>query len=94
MRPVRAEDRCLSPHSLVAVGAHVVAADYRGRYFVAAQLIETLYRGLADNSVGRVLNQLLRHDLIINELGFAPIDPVGSQLHFWFVAAAGTHLRV
>lgn len=85
---IRAKENCClvgpagtgKSHLLVAVGAHAVAAGYRVRYFVAAQLIETLYRGLADNSVGRVLDQLLRHDLIIiDELGFAPLDPVGSQ---------------
>jgi len=94
---IRAKENCClvgpagtgKSHLLVAVGAHAVAAGYRVRYFVAAQLIETLYRGLADNSVGRVLDQLLRHDLIIiDELGFAPLDPVGSQLLFRFVAAA------
>jgi DNA replication protein DnaC len=32
---------------------------------------------------------LLRHDLlIIDELGFAPLDPVGTQLLFRLVAAA------
>ena len=30
------------------------------RYFVAATLIETLYRGLADNSVGRVIDNLTK----------------------------------
>jgi len=59
------------------------------RYFGAAALVETLYRGLADNSVGRLIDQLLRHDLlIVDELGFAPLDPVGTQLLFRFVAAA------
>ena len=94
---IRAKENCClvgpagtgKSHLLVAAGAHAVAAGYRVRYFVAATLIETLYRGLADNSVGRLLDQLLRHDLIIiDELGFAPLDAVGSQLLFRFVAAA------
>ena len=51
--------------------------------------LETLYRGLADNSVGKVIDQLLRADLIIvDELGFAPLDDTGTQLLFRFVAAA------
>ncbi|GAA0950895.1 hypothetical protein GCM10009560_70920 [Nonomuraea longicatena] len=59
------------------------------RYFTAADLVETLYRGLADNSVGRVIDNLLRHDLvIIDEVGFAPLDDTGAQLLFRFVAAA------
>jgi DNA replication protein DnaC len=44
---------------------------------------------LADNSVGRVIDSLLRVDLIIcDEIGFAPLDPTGTQLLFRFVAAA------
>jgi DNA replication protein DnaC len=39
--------------------------------------------------VGRVIEGLLRHDLVIvDELGFAPLDDVGTQLLFRFVAAA------
>ena len=59
------------------------------RYFTAPDLVETLYRGLADNSVGRVIDLLLRHDLIIcDEVGFAPLDDTGAQLLFRVVAAA------
>jgi hypothetical protein len=34
----------------------------------AADLVDTLYRGLADNTVGKVIDGLLRHDLIILDL--------------------------
>jgi DNA replication protein DnaC len=52
-------------------------------------LVDTLYRGLADNSVGKVIDTLLRNDLIIcDELGFAPLDDTAAQLLFRFVAAA------
>ncbi len=91
-----AENLCLvgpsgtgKSHLLLGLGQAAVASGHRVRYFVAAALIETLYRGLADNSVGRVIDQLLRCDfIIIDELGFAPLDAVGSQLLFRFVAAA------
>ena len=64
-------------------------AGHRVRYFTAAELVETLYRGLADNSVGRVIDTLLRNELIIcDEVGFAPLDDTGTQLLFRFVAAA------
>jgi DNA replication protein DnaC len=44
---------------------------------------------LADNSVGRVIDTLLRNDLIlIDEVGFAPLDDTGAQLLFRIVAAA------
>ena len=68
-------------HVLVALGVAAVEAGHRVRYFTAAELVETLYRALADNSVGRVIENLLRHDLILcDELGFAPLDDVGTQL--------------
>ena len=76
-------------HLLVALGLAAVEAGVRVRYFAATDLVETLYRGLADNSVGRVIEGLLRADLVIvDELGFAPLDDVGTQLLFRFVAAA------
>ncbi len=76
-------------HLLVALGYAAVAAGHRVRYFAAADLVETLYRGLADNSVGRVIDGILRSDLVLlDELGFAPLDPTGGQLLFRFVAAA------
>jgi DNA replication protein DnaC len=76
-------------HLLIALGHAAVHTGHRVRYFTAAELVETLYRGLADNSVGRVIDQLLRHDLIIcDEVRFAPLDDTGAQLLFRFVAAA------
>ena len=76
-------------HLLVALGHAAIEAGRRVRYFTAAELVETLYRGMADNSVGKVIEQLLRFDLlIVDEVGFAPLDEVGTQLFFRFVAAA------
>ena len=40
-------------HLLVALGVAAVQAGHKVRYYTAADLAETLYRGLADNSVGR-----------------------------------------
>jgi DNA replication protein DnaC len=76
-------------HTLIALGIAAVEHGHRVRYFTAADLVETLYRGLADNSVGKVIDTLLRHDLLlVDELGFAPLDDTGAQLLFRFVAAA------
>lgn len=91
----KAENVCLvgpagtgKSHLLVACGHAAVAAGYRVRYLTAADLVEQLYRGLADNSVGRVIDTLLRNDLVIvDEVGFAPLDDTGTQLLFRFVAA-------
>jgi DNA replication protein DnaC len=79
-------------HILLGIGEAAVVAGRKVRYLPAAALVETLYGGLADNSVGRVIERLLRHDLVIvDDLGFAPLDDVGGDLLFRFVAAAYEH---
>ncbi|NMM34369.1 MAG: ATP-binding protein [Phycicoccus sp.] len=76
-------------HTLIALGHAAVHAGHRVRYFTAPDLVETLYRGLADNSVGKTIDTLLRNDLVIlDEVGFAPLDDTGTQLLFRLVAAA------
>src|SRR4051794_5144223 len=76
-------------HTLIALGIAAVEAGHRARYFTAAELVETLYRGLADNSVGKLIENLLRNELVIvDELGFAPLDDTGAQLLFRLVSAA------
>jgi DNA replication protein DnaC len=79
-------------HILLGIGEAAVVSGRKVRYLPAASLVETLCGGLADNSVGRVIERLLRHDLVIvDDLGFAPLDDVGGDLLFRFVAAAYEH---
>jgi DNA replication protein DnaC len=76
-------------HVLVAVGISAVQAGRKVRYCTAADLIDALYRALADNSVGKVIDSLLRNDLIlIDDVGFSPLGDTGSQLLFRLVSAA------
>jgi len=76
-------------HVLVSLGISAVHAGHKVRYFTAADLVDTLYRGLADNSVGKVIEHLLRNDLIlVDEVGFAPLDNTAAQLLFRLVSAA------
>ena len=76
-------------HMLVGLGHAAVTAGKRVRYFTAAELVEALYRGMADNSVGKLIDTTLRAELVIvDEIGFAPLDDNGAQLLFRFVAAA------
>ena len=42
-------------HTLIALGHAAVETGKKFRYFTAAELVENLYRGLADNSVGKVI---------------------------------------
>ena len=55
-------------HTLIALGHAAVTAGHRVRYFTAADLVDTLYRSTADNSVGKTIEALLRNDLIICDL--------------------------
>jgi DNA replication protein DnaC len=72
-------------HLLVALGHAAVSAGRRVRYFSAAELVENLYRGMADNSVGKLIDSTLRAELVIvDEVGFAPLDDNGAQLLFPF----------
>jgi len=67
-------------HLLLAAGRAAVLAGHKVKYLIAADLVETLYRGLADNTVGRVIDTLLRHDaILVDELGFAPLDRTSSE---------------
>ena len=76
-------------HLLVALGHAAIESGIPGPLFQCVEFVETLYRGLADNSVGRVLEGILKADLIlIDEIGFAPMDHTGAQLFFRLVAAA------
>jgi DNA replication protein DnaC len=76
-------------HTLIGLGVAAVTAGHKVKYFSAADLVETLYRSLADNTVGKTIETILRHDLVIlDEVGFAPLDDTGTQLLFRLVAAA------
>jgi hypothetical protein len=76
-------------HTLIGLGHAAVTAGHKVHYFTATDLIEVLYRGLADNTVGKIIDTLLRAELvIIDEIGFAPLVDTGTQLLFRLVAAA------
>jgi DNA replication protein DnaC len=92
----RADNLCLvgpagtgKSHYLIALGRAAVEAGHKVRYFTAVELVEHLYRAVADNTVGRAIEQVCRNELIIvDEIGFAPLDHTGCQLLFRIIAAA------
>jgi len=77
-------------HLSVGLARAAVGAGFRVRFFRADTLVEALYRGLADNSVGRVIDGILRRaDLVVcDELGFSPLDNIAANHLFRFVATA------
>lgn len=91
----RADNLCLigppgtgKTHYLIALGRAAVKAGHRVRYYSAIELVETLWRGQADNTVGKTIEAIRRNDLIvIDEIGFAPLEPVLSQLLFRLISA-------
>ena len=92
----RADNVCLvgpagtgKTHYLIALGTAAVEAGHKVRYFTAVELVEHLYRAVADNTVGKAIETVCRNDLlIIDEIGFAPLDHTGCQLLFRLVSAA------
>ena len=67
-------------HTLIALGHAAVATGLKVRYVTAAELVETPNRHLADNSVGRLIETLLRNDVVlVDEVGFAPLDDTGTR---------------
>lgn len=92
----RADNVCLvgpagtgKSHYLIALGRAAVEAGHKVRYFTAIELVEHLYRAVADNTVGRAIEAVCRNDLIVvDEVGFAPLDHTGCQLMFRLIAAA------
>jgi DNA replication protein DnaC len=76
-------------HYLIALGRQAVAAGYRVRYYSGIELVEQLWRAQADNTVGKTIEGICRNDLIIiDEMGFAPLEPILSQLLFRLISAA------
>ena len=92
----RNENLCLAgpagvgkSHLAQGLGRAAIAAGKKVRFFKADQLIEALYRGLADNTVGKLIERLLRHDfIVIDDLGFTALDRLAADHLFRFIAAA------
>jgi DNA replication protein DnaC len=62
---------------------HAVEQGYRGRYVLFAELIDELYRSVADHSEQKVLKRYLAYDcLLIDEIGYVEVEPVQVGLFF------------
>jgi DNA replication protein DnaC len=62
---------------------HAIEKGHTGRYVPFAELIDELYRSVADHSEQKVLKRYLRYDcLLIDEIGYVQVEPVQVGLFF------------
>ncbi len=75
-------------HLALALGYHACQKGYSTLFTTAAGLINTLNASLSDNSFLEAMKKYLKPKLlIIDELGFLPIDKRGSDLLFQVMSA-------
>ena len=76
-------------HLAIALGRQACRQGVPVRFFTAAELVMRLLRANAENRLDRELAQIGRARLlVIDELGYIPIDEEGSRLLFQVVTNA------
>jgi DNA replication protein DnaC len=71
----------------IAIAAAVIRARARGRFFNLVDLVNQLEQEKAAGKSGRIVEALLRHDLVvIDELGYLPFSQSGAQLLFHLIS--------
>jgi DNA replication protein DnaC len=66
-----------------AILLKALQAGHRGLFIKAQELFDEMYQSLADNSSRRLLNRLIRMDLIlIDEMGYLNLRPEQSNIFF------------
>ena len=76
-------------HLAVALGRKACRRGIPVRFFTAAELVMRLLRANAENRLDRELSQIGRARLlVVDELGYIPIDEEGSRLLFQVAANA------
>ncbi len=74
-------------HLCIAVASAVVRAQARGRFYNLVDLVNQLEQENAAGRSGRLVEKLLRYDLIvIDELGYLPFSQSGGQLLFHLIS--------
>ena len=62
---------------------HAISQGYSARYVLFAELINELYRSVADHSEHKVLKEYIKVDcLLIDEIGYVEVEPVQVGLFF------------
>ena len=71
----------------IAVASAVIRAKARGRFYNLVDLVNQLEQEKAAGRSGRLVEKLLRYDLIvIDELGYLPFSQSGGQLLFHLIS--------
>jgi DNA replication protein DnaC len=74
-------------HLCIAVASAVIRAKARGRFYNLVDLVNQLEQEKAAGRSGRMVEKLLRYDLIvIDELGYLPFSQSGGQLLFHLIS--------
>jgi DNA replication protein DnaC len=74
-------------HLCIAVACAVIRSRARGRFFNLVDLVNQLEQEKAAGKSGRLVDKLLRHDVIvIDELGYLPFSQSGGQLLFHLIS--------
>lgn len=74
-------------HLCIAMASAVIRAQARGRFYNLVDLVNQLEQEKAVGRSGRLVEKLLRYDLIIiDELGYLPFSQSGGQLLFHLIS--------
>jgi len=74
-------------HLAIAIAANIIRARARGHFFNLVDLVNQLEQEKAAGKSRRIVETLLRHDLIvIDELGYLPFSQAGAQLLFHLIS--------
>lgn len=74
-------------HLCIAVASAVIRTKARGRFYNLVDLVNQLEQEKAGGRSGRLVEKLLRYDLIvIDELGYLPFSQPGGQLLFHLIS--------
>lgn len=75
-------------HLAIALGVKACEARYPVLFYTARELIQQLTSSLADRTLDIELKRLVRTPLVIvDEIGYLPIDQLGANLFFQFVTS-------
>ena len=71
---------------------HAIDHEYKARFILFPELIEMLYKSMADHSQDKVIKTLLSYDcLLVDEVGYVEVEPV--QVGLFFTMMKKRHMK-